>query len=63
MDWLTDMRILITVVSFSAFVGIVFWAFTPTLRKRFDLDATIPFHEDDPPSGPRAAQPAKTSEK
>ncbi|MBM3379524.1 MAG: cbb3-type cytochrome oxidase subunit 3 [Betaproteobacteria bacterium] len=63
MDWLTDLRILITVVSFSAFVGIVLWAFAPALRTRFDADAAIPFHEDDPPSGPHAAQPARTSEK
>ena len=47
MDWLNDMRVLVTLSSFAAFVGVVFWAYAPALRSRFDADAAIPFLDDD----------------
>jgi len=62
MDWLNDMRVIVTVASFAAFVVIVLWAFAPALRKRFDADAIIPFLDDEPSAGPPSRQPAKTSE-
>jgi len=62
MDWLNDMRVIVTVASFGAFVGIVLWAFTPALRRRFDADAEIPFLDDETPTGPQTRQAAKTPE-
>ena len=47
MDWLNDMRVLVTLSSFAAFVGVVLWAYAPALRSRFDADAAIPFLDDD----------------
>jgi cytochrome c oxidase cbb3-type subunit IV len=46
MDWLNDMRVLVTLSSFAAFVGVVLWAYAPALRHRFDADAAIPFLDD-----------------
>jgi cytochrome c oxidase cbb3-type subunit IV len=47
MDWLNDMRVLVTLSSFAAFVGVVLWAYAPALRHRFDADAAIPFLDDE----------------
>ena len=47
MEWLNDMRVLVTLSSFAAFVGVVLWAYAPALRSRFDADAAIPFLDDD----------------
>jgi cytochrome c oxidase cbb3-type subunit 4 len=47
MDWLNDMRVLVTLSSFAAFVGVVLWAYAPALRSRFDADAAIPFLDDE----------------
>ena len=38
-----DLRILITVVSFVVFIGIVIWAWSSRQRKRFDEAANLPF--------------------
>jgi len=59
-DWLNDMRVMVTVASFLAFVAVVLWAYAPALRKRFDDNAAIPFLDDDKDQiesgGPRKAQ-------
>jgi cytochrome c oxidase cbb3-type subunit 4 len=36
-----------TVLVTIAFFGVCFWAFSPSLRKRFDEDAQIPFADDE----------------
>ncbi len=33
------------------FIGILFWAFRPKNRKRFQKDAEIPFHDDETTDG------------
>ena len=38
-----DLRIAVTVVSFIAFVAIVFWAFSRKSKKGFDVASRIPF--------------------
>ena len=40
-------RSLVTVLSFSAFVGIVLWAYSGASRRRFDEAAQLPFAEDE----------------
>jgi cytochrome c oxidase cbb3-type subunit IV len=39
-------RIVVTVVSFAVFVGIVLWAYGSRRRARFDDAARLPFIED-----------------
>lgn len=43
-----------TVVMFLAFIGIVWWAYGPKRRQRFEEDARIALDDDQPPGG-RAA--------
>ena len=38
-----DLRIVVTVVSFTAFLAIVFWAFSRRSKKDFDVASRIPF--------------------
>ena len=38
-----DLRIAVTVVSFIAFIAIVFWAFSRKSKKGFDVASRIPF--------------------
>jgi len=47
MEWLNDMRVLVTLSSFAAFFGVVLWAYAPALRSRFDADAAIHFLDDE----------------
>lgn len=42
---INDLRSLVTVVAFAAFVGIVWWAYAPSRRARFERDALLPFEE------------------
>jgi cytochrome c oxidase cbb3-type subunit 4 len=37
---------IMTVVSFATFVGILFWACSPGVRRSFDEAARLPFMED-----------------
>ena len=39
-------RSLFTVVALAAFLGIVWWAYAPARRERFERDAQMPFNED-----------------
>jgi len=36
-----------TVILIVLFLGILFWAFRPKNRKRFQKDAEIPLHDDE----------------
>jgi cytochrome c oxidase cbb3-type subunit 4 len=42
---INDLRSLLTVLAFACFVGIVWWAYAPSRRKRFERDAMLPFEE------------------
>ena len=42
------MRAVVTVVSFIAFLGIVFWAYAKRNRAGFDEAAQLPFLDDQP---------------
>ena len=43
---INTLRILATLASFGAFLGIAWWAYRRGNRERFDEDARIPFHQD-----------------
>tara|TARA_R110000803_G_scaffold103866_1_gene171989 strand:- start:175 stop:336 length:162 start_codon:yes stop_codon:yes gene_type:complete len=43
---------IIIVLMLILFIGILFWAFRPKNRKRFQKDADIPFHDDESKGGP-----------
>ncbi len=47
-------RSLLTVAAFVAFLGIVWWAFAPSRRERFERDARLPFDETEHPRGDRS---------
>ena len=38
-------RTLVTLLSFAVFAAIVWWAYAPRNRARFDADAAIPFDD------------------
>lgn len=42
-----DMRVVITLVSFVCFIGIVFWAYSGDQNERFDGAANLPFADDE----------------
>ncbi|MGQ7842895.1 cbb3-type cytochrome oxidase subunit 3 [Granulosicoccus sp. 3-233] len=44
---ITDMRVIVTVVSFVVFLLIVLWAYSGRQKKRFDEAANLPFADDD----------------
>ncbi len=44
---LTDMRVIVTVVSFLCFIGIVLWAFSSHRSKSFEEAAQTPFLDED----------------
>ena len=46
---LNDLRVLITVVSFIVFAGIVYWAYSSRQRARFTEAANLPFLDSDLP--------------
>ncbi len=45
-------RILVTLAAFGAFLGIVWWAYTPARKSRFDEDSHLVFDEFEPPAPP-----------
>lgn len=45
-------RILVTLVSFAVFIGIVAWAWSRRNRSRFDEAARLPLEDDAPPAAP-----------
>jgi|JI61114BRNA_FD_contig_21_5732719_length_491_multi_4_in_0_out_0_2 cytochrome c oxidase cbb3-type subunit 4 len=44
---LTDMRVIVTLVSFICFIGIVLWAFSRHRTQSFDEAAMLPFLDDE----------------
>ena len=46
---LNDLRVLITVLSFIVFAGIVYWAYSGRQRARFNEAANLPFVDSDLP--------------
>lgn len=42
-----DLRVIITVVLFLSFLGIVFWAYSSRQKERFDEAANLPFADDE----------------
>ena len=40
-------RSLVTVAAFAAFIGIVWWAYAPVRRERFEQDGLLPFADDE----------------
>ncbi len=55
------LRAIITTLSFIAFLGIVYWAYSKNSKARFDEAAMLPFADDDeaPIHAKRAARPAR----
>ena len=53
-----DLRMLITVVSFIVFAGIVYWAYSGRQRQSFEEAANLPFADEDLP----AESPLRTDE-
>lgn len=47
---LNDLRVLITVLSFIVFAGIVYWAYSSRQSARFIEAANLPFVDSDLPS-------------
>ena len=41
------LRSLVTVAVVAAFAGIVWWAYAPSRRARFERDALLPFAEEE----------------
>ena len=48
-----DMRVLSTLLMFTAFIGIVVWALARHRRSSFDEAAQLPFLDDLPAAGPQ----------
>lgn len=44
---INDLRALVTVLSFAAFMGIVWWAYGKGSKQRFEEAANAPFAEDE----------------
>lgn len=43
---LTVLRSIFTVAMFAIFIGIVWWAYGPSRRQRFERDADLPFADE-----------------
>jgi len=41
------LRSLITVAALAAFLGIVWWAYSPARKERFERDGRLPLDEED----------------
>jgi cytochrome c oxidase cbb3-type subunit 4 len=44
---INTLRTLMTLLAFGAFLGVVWWAYGPSRRERFENDAQLVFDEDD----------------
>jgi cytochrome c oxidase cbb3-type subunit 4 len=44
------LRAAVTVMAFAAFVGVLWWAYRPGHKARFERDALLPFDETDDPT-------------
>ena len=43
MDDINLLRTLVTLAAFASFVGIVWWAYGPARKQRFERDGELPF--------------------
>jgi cytochrome c oxidase cbb3-type subunit 4 len=41
------LRSLVTVAALAAFLGIVWWAYAPSRKERFERDALLPFTDEE----------------
>ena len=48
-----DLHSLMTVLQFAVFLGIVWWAFGPSRKGRFEQDALLALDDDDERAAPR----------
>jgi len=48
---INDLRSIVTVVAFAAFIAIVLWAYSGSSKAAFDQAARLPFDEEDDSSG------------
>ena len=48
------LRSLVTVASLAAFLGIVWWAYGPSRKERFERDALLPFLDHEEEEGKRS---------
>ena len=46
-----------TVVSLAVFLGIVWWAYSPSRRQRFERDGRMVFDEPEQPNDDKGARP------
>lgn len=61
---INDLRSIVTVLSFSVFLGIVWWAYGSKSKQRFEEAANLPFVEDEGDrviAGPARQEQRKTS--
>ena len=56
-----DLRILVTLLSFAAFVGIVAWVWSRRNRKRFDEAQMLPFLDEPPAAAPVSSAPVPSA--
>jgi cytochrome c oxidase cbb3-type subunit 4 len=42
------LRGLMTAAAFAVFLGVLWWAYAPSRRSRFERDARLPFEGDEP---------------
>jgi len=56
---INDLRSLFTVLSFVAFVGIVWWAYSGRRKESYEAAARIPLEDDLPPASEQRADQVK----
>jgi cytochrome c oxidase cbb3-type subunit IV len=63
MDWINDMRAVVTVVSFIVFIGICVWAWSAKRKSKFDEAARLPLEDDrQEPASSNNVAPARRHE-
>ena len=53
---LNTLRTLMTLLAFGAFLGIVWWAYAPSRKDRFEQDARLVFDDVATEDGPRSTR-------
>lgn len=59
---INDLRSLSTVLVAVAFIGVCWWAFAPSRRKRFEDAANLPFADDAPRKNTQQLHPQQKDE-
>jgi cytochrome c oxidase cbb3-type subunit 4 len=47
LQWVSDARSIVTLISMTTFIGIVIWAYSGARKKDFDEAAMLPFADDE----------------